>query len=331
MSSSLPLKVESLGHFLPPRVVNNAEVESRCGVPAGWVAERCGVHSRRWVQDETGPQMGAAAAREALDRAGLDLRDIDLILNASGTPEQVLPDGGALLQRELGPAAAGIAAFSVHSTCLSFMTALDVSASLLAAGRYRRILIVSSEISSRGINFADPESAGLLGDAAVAAIVRRPDKGDTAQLLAARLETYGEGAPFTEVRGGGNRHHPNNPTTRPEDNLFHMAGPQLFKLALKHLPPFLEAMRPGLSQELGSISRVVPHQPSGLGLRVLERFGWPAARIEVTLREYGNCVAASIPLTLYQAVEAGRIQRGDEVLLIGTGAGLSFGGLILIY
>jgi 3-oxoacyl-[acyl-carrier-protein] synthase-3 len=327
----MPLKIMGLGRYLPERVVPSSEVEALCGLPAGWIERRSGVQERRWVTGETASSMGAAAAREAVADAGLALSDIDLILNASGTPEQAIPDGGPLIQRQLGLGASGLPCLSVHATCLSFLAALDLSASLLAAGRYRRILIVSAEIGSVGINPGEPESASLMGDAAAAVVVGRTPPGEEACLRAARLETYGDGADLTAIRGGGTRVHPNHPATRPEDNLFHMDGPQVLRLALRYSGPFLERLRPGLSTGLGSLRLVVPHQPSKMGLKAMEMFGWPAGQIVRTLEHLGNCVAASIPCTLYEAVRGGRLQRGDEVLLVGTGAGLSIGGVILTF
>jgi 3-oxoacyl-[acyl-carrier-protein] synthase-3 len=170
-----------------------------------------------------------------------------------------------------------------------------------------------------------------MGDAAAAVVVTRTPPGEAAAVHAARLETYGDGADLTAIRGGGTRVHPNHAATRPEDNLFHMDGPQVLRMALKHSGAFLERLRPGLSRGLGSVGLVVPHQPSKMGLKALEMFGWPAGQIVRTLDHLGNCVAASIPCTLYEAVRAGRLQRGDEVLLVGTGAGLSIGGVILTY
>ena len=147
-----PLKIVGLGRYLPRRVVPSAEVEALCGLPAGWIEQRSGVRERHWATTETSSYMGAHAAREAVAEAGLALSDLDLIINASGTPEQAIPDGGPLVQRQLGLGRSGIACLSVHATCLSFLAAIDLSANLLATGRYQLILIVTSEIGSVGIN-----------------------------------------------------------------------------------------------------------------------------------------------------------------------------------
>jgi 3-oxoacyl-[acyl-carrier-protein] synthase-3 len=327
----LPLKLAGLGRYLPSRVVPNAEVEQLCGLPVGWIEAKTGVRERRWVADERNSQMGAAAAREALADAGLGADEIDLIINASGSWEQAIPDGGPLIQRELGLATSGIGCFSIHATCLSFIVAIDLGASLLASGRARRILVVSADTGSIGINFHEPESASLIGDAAAAAVLTLPGPAEASRLHTARLETYSEGADLTCIRGGGSRLHPHNPATRPEDNLFHMDGPSVYRLAHQHLGGFLERVRPGLSKDLGAIRLVVPHQASLFAVRSLRKYGMPDDRVIVNLDRLGNCIATSIPSALYDAVKGGRLCRGDEVLLLGTGAGLSFGAAILTY
>jgi 3-oxoacyl-[acyl-carrier-protein] synthase-3 len=326
MEVNLPLKIIGLGHYLPAHIVPSSELEKMCNLPAGWVEHRNGVRERRWATDETSSYMAAQAAREALDEAGLNPKDLSLIINASGTGEQAIPDTGALIQRQLGLGNSGIPAMTVHNTCLSFMSAMDVAANFLQNGRYKNILIASC-----GINPKEPESASLVGDAAAAVVVTRPAQGDASILHNAHLKTYGDGAYLTTIMGGGSRFHPHKPNHNPEDDLFHMDGPAVLRMVRTIGAGFLEELYPGLSKSLVDIDIVVPHQASKVGLLMLQRFGWPEDRIMSTLEWLGNCVAASIPVTLYQAVRDGKIQRGTKVLMAGTGAGLSIGGLVLTF
>jgi 3-oxoacyl-[acyl-carrier-protein] synthase-3 len=331
MQINTPFKISGLGRYLPDRIVQNSELEAMCGIAEGWVEKHNGVRERRWVTHETNSFMGAQAAREALQEAGLEIGDIDLIINASGTAEQAIPDTAALIQRELGLGSSGIPCLSVHVTCLSFVVALDLCASLLTSGRYKNILVVTADIASVGVNIQEPESATLVGDAAAAVVVTRGEAGGGSMLEHALLRTYGDGAYHTAIMGGGSRRHPNNPLTRPEDNLFHMDGLAALRMVKRHVYSFLDELYPGLSHGLGDIDIVVPHQASRMGLLLLKRFGWQDEKILHTLEWLGNCVAASIPVTLYEGVRTGRIQRGDRVLVIGSGAGLSIGGLVLTY
>ena len=331
MDVNLPLKIIGLGRYLPPRIVQNSELERIYALSAGWVERRNGVRERRWVTTETASFMAAEAAREALDEAGLRPDQLSLIINASGTAEQAIPDTGALIQRQLGLGRSGIPAMSVHTTCLSFLTALDVAANFLSTGRYTTILIVSSDISSCGINPKEPESATLVGDAAAAVVVSRSGMEDASAIHHAHFKTYGDGASFTAIRGGGSAHHPAKPDHNSDDDLFRMDGPAVLRMVRSFDEAYLEELYAGLSTSLRDIDLVVPHQSSKVGLLLLQRYGWPEAKIIHTLEWLGNCVAASIPATLYQAVRSTTLQRGQKFLLVGTGAGLSIGGLVMTY
>ncbi|MDP8222573.1 MAG: 3-oxoacyl-[acyl-carrier-protein] synthase III C-terminal domain-containing protein [Candidatus Lernaella stagnicola] len=328
----LPLKIIGIGRYLPKRVVTNAEIEDMAGLARGTIEKTAaGVVERRWVTDETASEMGAGAAQEALDDAGLTIQDIDLILNASGSAEQAIPDGAPLLQRALGMADSGLPGFTVHATCLSFLVALNVAANYLFTGMYKNILIVTSEIASGGINPKEPESFVLFGDAAAAVVVTRPPEGDPSAMTHYLLRTWGSGAYYTCIMGGGTRHHPNHPDTTREHNYFHMDGWPVYQLARKKGPETLEMMRPGILTDHDDIKVTVPHQASMLAIKTMVRLGLPEERIAVTIDRVGNCIAASIPVTLYEVIREKRVERGDNILLFGTGAGLSIGSSILRY
>jgi len=327
-----PLKILGVGRYVPSRVVTAEELAKRVGIEADWILRNQGVEERRWVTHETASQMGALAAREALQNAGLEPGDLNLILNASGTQQQAIPDGAALIQRELDLGESGVPGFSVHATCLSFMVGLDMASHLLTTGAHEHILVVSSDISSCALDFTEPEACTLFGDMAAAVVVGRADGDSPSCIHASRLETFGVGAELTHIPGGGTAKHPNDPATRPEDNLFHMQGRKVARLSIKHGGDFLERLQPGLSSSLGDIDLVIPHQASKLGLRLMARhYGFGEDKLVSIIERYGNCVAASIPGALYEAVITGRLNRGDKVLLLGTGAGLSIGGMILTY
>lgn len=332
MSLPYRVRIAGVGRYLPRRIVDNATVEGRFGLPIGTIARTtAGVVTRRWAErDETNSLMAAAAAREALDDAGLDAGDVDLIINASGSQEQAVPDGGPLVQRQLGLGDSGIPTFTLHSTCLSFLNALDVAGALIQAGRYARVLIVTAELPSSSLNPLDIESACLFGDAAAAAVLTAAPAGTASAITHVRFETYGAGADLTRVLGGGTRRHPNDPDTRPEDNLFEMDGRKIMAFSTPLIPGFLERLDPPLLVGEG-VEWVVPHQPSRLALQVLTRYGFEDERVGMTIDHLGNCGAASAPATLYEMIRDGRVQRGHRLLLIATGAGLGLGGVVVVY
>ena len=330
---TLPVRIAGVGRHLPKRVVSSQEIEAKTGAPAGWVEKHTGVAERRWAErSETPSKMGAKAAREAIASAGLKLGDIDLVINASFTPVMSLPDSSVFLVRELGLQGTGVRSFSIHATCLSFLVGLETAASLIANGRHENVLIVSSETPSIGINFDEPESAALFGDMAAAAVLTPRRKGQTGAVNGSLFETFSEGAEMCVIRGGGHYRHPNDPETTPEDNLFHMNGPQVFRLAHRRLPSFMDRLFEGSGASLSDMQWVVPHQASLFALASVGRAcGIPDEQMVITVGKFGNCVAASIPGTLYEAVNDGRIQRGDSVLLLGTGAGFAMGAVMIEY
>ena len=333
MRPILPVRIAGLGRYLPERVVLTEEIAARLGVDAESLVERTGVRERR-VADrrgrETASRMGALAAREALEAAGIEPSSLDLIVNASGTVEQAIPDGGALIQRELGLGGSGIASMSVQATCLSFLAALQLAAPAIAIGRYRRVLVVSSDITAPGIDSDDVESAALFGDGAAAAVLASPED-ETTGIVASRFATYGRDAHLAQIEGGGSRAYPDDEGVGRAEQVFKMRGPELLKRVLGRARPFLNTLLKDVDDSMKKNVLVVPHQASAAGLRLLEALGFDDARVVTTLDSLGNCVAASIPLTLYHAVATGRLVRGDPVLLLGTGAGLSMGGVLLRY
>lgn len=330
MKDPLPIKIVGIGRYLPERVVTNSEVEEILGLPQGHIdTTHAGVKERRWITDETNSFMGARALEGALEDAGFEAKQLDLIINASGSQEQAIPDGAPLIQRELGLGQSGITCLSVHTTCLSFLAALNIAANFLANGQYERIGIVSADIASRAINPKDPESFMLFGDAAAAVVVTRTPEGEPSAMSDYVFRTFGEGAYLTAVMGGGIRRHPNYPGARPEDNLFRMDGKAVYLMAVQHSLRTIGMLRLSLARGLGDIKCVIPHQASGLALKGFRKVGWEDEKIVKTLHKLGNCIAASIPATLYEAIKVEkRLNRGDEFLLFGTGAGLSIGAAI---
>lgn len=331
MKADLPIRIAGVGRYLPERVVLNPELEARIGLPEGWIEEKTGVRQRRFASGETASFMGAHAALEAMRDARVPIADIDLIIGASATAEQMLPDGGSLLQRELNQGRSGIPCLSVNTTCLSFVTALDLTSTLIASGRYRNVLIVSSEIASVGLNYEERESASLFGDGAAAAVITRSESHDTGRVHGARQETYSEGAFYTAVMGGGTKHHPNDPETRPEMNLFSMDGRKIYKLAHRHLGAFFERLFKDAPFSRRDLDLVIPHQASLYSIRSLRKYDFPEEKVFVTLSKYGNTIAASIPMALYEAIRTGRIRRGDRAMMVGTAAGLTFGAILFTY
>lgn len=329
---SSPLKIVAMGKHLPARQVHAAELEEELGLEPGWIMAKNGVATRYYAHpDESNSDLGAKALQKALDKAGMAYQELDLILNASGSYDYPIPETSALIQKKMGQGKSGIPSFSVDATCLSFVAALDVAAAFMQAGRYRTIAIVSTEISSRSLNPDEKESATLLGDGAAAAIVQKVSEQSSA-LLSSHMETYGDGAFYTCVKGGGNARHPRSPEVADSEFTFHMNGPAVLGMAFRKLRPVVKKLFSELDFSLQEVDLFVPHQASKVALEKAQKFFRLSDQQFVNyLSQHGNCIAASIPMALHDAIEAGRIQRGGRICLLGTAAGLSVGGAVLIY
>ncbi len=324
------MRIQSVGRYLPERVVTAKEVAERIGVEESWILERAGVAERRWANDETPVEMAASAVKDCFERTETRLEDVDLIIHASATPQQFIPDTAALLQRELGLGRSGVKSFSVHATCLSFMTALDIADSFIALGRHGNVLITSAEIASKAIDFSEPESACLLGDMATAVLVSG-SPGEESNLRSMVMRTYGDGADLCQIEAGAVKH-PLAASTKPSDYLFHMDGPELMRFALEFFPPIIGEAVVTAGLGFDDIDLVIPHQASLLAIRTMQRaLGASDDQIVVNIDRVGNCVAASLPGALYDAIGEGRVDRGDTLLFAGTGAGLSMAAAVITW
>jgi 3-oxoacyl-[acyl-carrier-protein] synthase III len=330
-STSLPVRIAGIGSYLPARVITNAALEEQLGLSPGWIFERTGVCERRRATTESSAFMAAAAAREALDMAGIPASELTTIIGASSTPQQAIPCTAVFVQRELDAPEGVAACFDVNATCLSFLAALEIAARLVAGGNHPHVLVFSSESAGHSLNPAEPESAVLFGDAAAAVVVSH--SGDTGSALhATRLQTWHSGAELSQISGGGTLHHPNDPDTTAAHNLFAMRGPQLYRKAAPLLLPFMDTLCAMAGWSRSDIDAVVPHQASRHGIELgWKMLGFTEQQIVVNLATRGNCIAASMPLALAESVHSGRISRGDHVVLFGLAAGLSLGGATLTF
>ena len=318
----MKIKISRIGYYLPENIETSEELAPKIGKSVDWIISRTGVKERR-VSNIDVDLMGAKASKLALKN-----EVPDLILNASGVGKQVIPDTSVFIQKELG--FKGIPSFTIHSTCLSFLVALNTAANFISQNTYKKILIVSSDRGARGRNFNEPESAALLGDAAAAVLVERSLNDEESCMLDFAMNTYPEGSHLTEVRGGGTNLHPHDKETSFSDNLFTMNGPMIYKMARKTVYNQIQLDLENNNLNINDIDLVVPHQASGLAVKAYSKYGgFSNDKVVNILDKTGNCVAASLPLALAIAYEENRIKRGDLIYFIGTGAGLSVASCLL--
>lgn len=327
----LPFKITGTGHYLPLQKLSDLDLDRMADYPSGTTDKKTGVRYRYWRSEkESQAFMGSQALLSALEKSNDSIQNIDCIVCASGTSNQPLPCTASAIQKELGAEALGIPCFDIDATCLSFVTALNLMASTLTTGQYHRVAIISSEITSEGLNFEHVESAGLFGDGAAACIIEETPHSNTG-MIGYHMATDARYNHICSIRGGGTDLPAKYYTPETKDAyLFQMDGPLLLKRMLRTIKPFLNELytKSGITQQ--EIQCVVPHQASPKGMEVIRRFlGFRNDQWISIVRDHGNCVAASIPMALDIALSKQQISKGDTVLLLGTGAGIALAGSII--
>jgi 3-oxoacyl-[acyl-carrier-protein] synthase-3 len=326
------LRILGTGEYVPAEQVTSTALDLRWGKTAGWTRKHSGIEHRYFASpQETSSVMAARAARNALSAAGLESGDLDCVVSACSVMEQAIPCSAALIHRELGLGDRGIPAFDINATCLSFLVALDLLGAAIACGRYRHVLIVSSEIASAGLPWDEPATAMLFGDGAAAVVLSNGKEGASSQLLGTHFETHSAGANFCQIRAGGTRMRAgDDPEAYARHAVFRMDGRSTYRMAAQRLPAYLQSLFTRAGVGLSDLAAIVPHQASDKALAHLQAaMNLPEEKIVRVLPTRANQMAASIPVALHHAVSSGRVRRGDTMALVGSGAGLSFGGAVL--
>jgi 3-oxoacyl-[acyl-carrier-protein] synthase-3 len=318
-------RITGTGSFLPPKRVTNAELAAQLaanGVETSddWIVERTGIRARHFAEpDVSTSDLGLEAARRALEAAGRQASEIDLILVATSTPDMVFPSSACILQNKLG--IAGCAAFDLQAVCSGFVYALTVADSMIKSGAATKALVVGAEVFSRILDFQDRTTCVLFGDGAGAVVL---EASDTPGILATDLHADGKHVDILCVPGtvfGGKVH--GNPLLR-------MDGQAVFKLAVGVLESAARTTLAKAGRTEADIDWLIPHQAN---IRIMQgtarKLKLPMDKVVVTVDQHGNTSAASIPLALDAAVRSGKIRKGDTLMLEGVGGGFTWGAVLL--
>ena len=312
------------GSHLPRQVVTNEELAVRLPVSAAWIAERTGVHERRIAApDQATSDLAVRAAEQALEAAGICPEWLDYVVVGTSTPDHPQPATAALVQAEL--AATYAAAFDVNAVCTSFVYALDVARGLLTADSGARYaLVIGADTYSRQLDYSDHRTCVLFGDGA-GAVVLGPVGADEG-MLSSRLLTDGRLRDLVKVEGGGSRRPLTADGLEAGEHLFTMRGREVRRYVEETVPELVGELLKEAKLELADIDLVVPHQANGVLVRsCFEAMEYPLDRVHMTCSSYGNTAAASVPVTLDDAVRTRGIGSGARVLLLGIGGGMSAG------
>ncbi len=332
MGRERPLVIAGTGVAVPEAVLTAGALDARLGLAEGESFRITGVERRHVSRDETASALAAAALRKAIADANLAWDSIDCLVCASATMDQAMPYNAAMVLAEMPESRAHrVAAMDVGASCLSFLQALDLAACAIAAGRYETMAIVSADIATYTTDLQNLRDNGIFGDGAAAAIVRRPCPGENSRLLAARSMVLPEGVEHCRIRSGGSRYHRRGDAKHGEA-LFEMQGRPLYALVARELPGFVADLlaEAGISSE--AIDHFIPHQASRQALdHVARMLGLDDGRMVDIFADHGNQVAASLPTALHHAIHAKGMKRGEKALLLGSGAGVTLGGIVLEY
>lgn len=325
------VSVLGTGRSLPAQSLRAGDLDIDLGLVDR--ASSTGVKRRFVCRHETQIDLAKAAGFAALENAGLSADDLDLVISGSSVPFQPIPATAPLIMRALGIADGTAAAFDVNSTCLSFVSGLEVAARMIDGGAAKLALVVSSEIASRALPWDDqPEVAALFGDGAAAAVLGPSVQGTASEIRALRFRSYPSAYEACGIGAGGTRF--DFATERDAfaaNSKFRMDGKALFRLTSEHFNTFLDDLLERAGWVRSDVDLVVPHQASPAGLEhMIRQTGFDRDRVVRIVEDYGNQIAASIPFAFDIAREQGLVVEGSKVLMLGTSAGASFGGAALV-
>ena len=318
--SDVHVTITGLGAYAPERVITNDDLAELVDTSDEWIMERTGIRERRIAADSQAlSDLSLPAARQALEQAGSDGTDVDLLVVATVTPDMMFPSTSAILADQLG--AKDAAAYDLSAGCTGFMYALAQAYGMVASGLSRRALVVGGDVLSRILDWTDRSTVVLFGDGAGAVVL---EPADDAGFLGFELGADGSGGEHLWLPGSGSRRFDE------PDRLVKMNGREVFKFATRVLVQSAEAVLEQCGSTIGDVDVYVPHQAN---VRIIDhatkKLGIPSERVVINVDRYGNTSSGSIPLALADAQAEGRLSPGSLVLMTGMGAGLTWGSALM--
>lgn len=312
-------RIAGTGSYLPEKVLTNADLEKMIDTSDSWIIERTGIRERRIISpQDTTSSMAAAAAEKAIAAAGIDKSKIDLLIVATSTPEKFIPSTACLVQEKLG--LNECAAFDVVAACAGFNYGLGIADQFIRTGAIRHALVIGSESMSRILDWSDRNTCILFGDGAGGVVLEASEQPG---VLSSHLHAAGKYSDLLYTPSG---------LQADEKAHMKMAGSEVFKIAVTKLGEVLETALAANNLSAEALDWLVPHQAN---LRIIQamakRLKMPMEKVVITLDKYGNTSAASVPISLDEAVRDGRIQRGQTIMLESFGGGFTWGAALIKY
>lgn len=316
-----------MGHAYPSGVLTNADLEKIVDTNDEWITTRTGIKQRRKAaDDEYTSQFAVAAGRQALERAGIDPNEIDIIVCATTTPDQILPSTGCLIQRELG--CLNAAGMDIFAACTGFLYGLTMVESMIRTGQIRYALVIGAEVLTKYVDYTDRSTCVIFGDGAGAAVVGPVPEGKG--ILATKIRSDGRYEEQLYAPGGGTKMGTTHETIDKRMHFFKMKGNELFKVAVRSMAEISTEMLEKAGYKVEDVDLVVPHQANQrITDAVASRLGVSEEKVYSNIAQHGNTSSASIPIALDECLEAGKIKEGDLVLLTAFGGGVTWGATVI--
>ena len=321
-------KISSVGIYVPPRLLTNADLEHMVETNDRWITERTGIRERHIVDKGVATSdLAAMAARKCLERVGVSATEVDAIIVATVTPDMIFPATACLVQDKIGATKAW--GFDLSAACSGFVYALQIGAKLVESGAHRKVLVIGADVMTSIIDYTDRSTCILFGDGAGAVLLEPCAEGEVG-LIDFMHEVDGSGAGALNMPAGGSALPASHETVEARQHFVHQDGQTVYKFAVRKMAEISEALlaRNGVAgSELGCF---IPHQANQrIILSTAERLGMPVDRVVINIDRYGNTTAGTIPLAIHTALEDGRLKRGDLILLASVGAGYTVGATLL--
>ncbi len=326
MTAPYRAAITGLGAYLPEKILTNAAIEKIVDTTDDWIRTRTGIRERRIAaEDQATSDLALPAAQEALKNAGLTPEDLDLIIVGTTSPDMLFPSASCFLQAKLG---ASCGAFDLAAACSGFVYALSVAEGFVKSGIHRNVLVVGAETITRFINWKDRGTCVLFGDGAGAAVVSRSKDGHG--ILASHLGADGTQSEILQIPAGGSRIPPSAESVANGLHYVRMDGQALFKIAVKTMEQAVLKVLEHEKLQVEDISCLIPHQANNRILQaVAERLKISSEKVFVNVDRYGNMSSASTVIALYEAVKSGAVKKGDYVVLVAFGGGLTWGASLI--
>jgi 3-oxoacyl-[acyl-carrier-protein] synthase-3 len=319
---SVRVKISSVGTYVPPRLLTNADLEKMVATNDQWITERTGIRERHIVEKGVASSdLGAEAARRCLAARGIAATEVEV------TPDMLFPATACLIQEKIG--AKGAWGFDLSAACCGFPYALQVGAKLVESGAHKKVLVVGADVMSSIIDYTDRTTCVIFGDGAGAVLLEPCAEGEVG-MIDYYHEIDGSGARSLYMPGGGSLHPPSAETVAEKMHYVHQDGPAVYKFAVRKMAEATETVLAKNGVTGKDVDCFIPHQANKRIIQsTAERLGLPMERVVINIDRFGNTTAATIPLAMQTAMEEGRVKKGDLVLLASAGAGFTVAATLL--